>query len=493
MGRLGRVVLWGLLLLGAARAAGYLIYAALNFPAEFETFNLEGKMALLADRVRAGSPLYPAWDDYPHVANFFGPLYFLTVGLVGRAVGSSFHGLFLIGRAVTLGSALATSLVIAEALRRRYGRGAAVAGLLFSLGVAPLYGFSIMVRPDLMAELLGLIGFLLTGSRSRLALAFGCVFLVAAILTKQTAAVFLIAAALALWLERKRARAAIVSAACLGALVITVAVGTLWLEPRMARDLFGEMKTPAESFTWFRTLVRALIWSPDLFYFTAVGVVLWARPKVRDVRLLALAGVVVPLTLLATAKRGADLNYYLNFRIIEAFAVGTLWHAVVSSSTTAVKRLSIAALFVVLPSTLTALQLAGSAWQTVANANTLENQVLARTSRELVQLAADPQLHLLSDAGLFDVAQRERAVFGDPWLFHLMVETGRIRPETLKHRVDAEYYDLVVTTRDLTRPEYAEYEFGLPMVLVERIREHYVLRQVQANLFIYVRRGDRKP
>ena len=136
MARAARFAFGLVLVLGVARMAGFLVYALCNLSAEFETFNLEAKMVLLADRVRAGDSLYPAWKHYPHVANFFGPVYFVVVGVVGRALKTDLHGLYLIGGAFSFGSALATSLVLAAYVRRRHGPGAALVGAVLSLGAA---------------------------------------------------------------------------------------------------------------------------------------------------------------------------------------------------------------------------------------------------------------------------------------------------------------------------------------------------------------------
>src|SRR5690242_5748800 len=73
---------------GAARAVGYLAYALFTIPISYEIWYLEPKMVHLAWRVQAGVGLYPDWTAYPHVANFFGPVYFGLVGLLGRAAGA---------------------------------------------------------------------------------------------------------------------------------------------------------------------------------------------------------------------------------------------------------------------------------------------------------------------------------------------------------------------------------------------------------------------
>jgi hypothetical protein len=493
MTRACRVALGSILVLGAARMVCFLVYAWCFLPAEFETFNLEAKMVLLADRVRAGDSLYPAWQNYPHVANFFGPNFFALVGLVGRALGTDLHGLFLIGRAVTFGSAIATSLVLTEYLRRRYGAGAAVVGGVLSLGAAPMYGFSVMARPDHLAEFFGTLGFFASGPRSRTGLLAGGLLLAAAILTKQTALVFLLAAASALFLEGERRRALVLIAGTIALVVTAVAVTTFWLEPRMARDLFGESQTPWDYVTWLKTLVRMGLWAPDCFVFAGVGIVLWTARKPRDLRSLALAFWIMVVSLVTSAKRGADLNYYASFRAIEALAAGTLWHVAATATTWRGKLVSTltaaVAAMVLLPTALTALELADGGLKTTSAANEASGQIVTTTFRELIRMAEDPKAHLLTDSGLFDAAGRERAVFGDPWLFHLLAETGQINFETIRRRIDSQYYDLIVTTSDLMLPGYAAHEFGLPTVFVGPIRENYKSIGSRAGLFFYARRG----
>jgi hypothetical protein len=492
MTRASRFALGLILVLGATRMVCFFVYAWCFLPAEFETFNLEAKMVLLADRVRAGELLYPAWRNYPHVANFFGPIYFVLVGLAGRAFGTDLHGLFLIGRAVTFGSAIATSLVLVEYVRRRYGTGAAVIGAVLSFGAAPMYGFSVMARPDHLAEFFGILGFFVSGTRSRTGFIVGGLLLAAAILTKQPALAFLLAAASALFLEGRRQRALVLISATIAVVVTAVVMGTFWLEPRMARDLFGESHTPWNFVTWLRTLVRMGLWAPDCFVFAGIGIVLWTARTRRDVRSLALAFWIIAVSLGTSAKRGADLNYYMSFRAIEVLAAGTLWHAAVTATTWRGKLVStltagVAAL-ALWPTVLTALELAEGGLKTRRATNDASGRIVTTTFRELIRMAEDPSAHLLTDSGLFDVAGRERAVFGDPWLFHLLAETGQIDPETIRRRIDSQYYDLIVTTSDLMLPGYAAHDFGLPTVFVEPIRQQYKSLGPRAGLFFYARR-----
>jgi hypothetical protein len=320
----------------------------------------------------------------------------------------------------------------------------------------------------------------------------GGLLLAAAILTKQTALVFLFAAASALFLLRKRSRAVVLLVATIAVVVTIVAIWTSWLEPRMARDLLGESHTPWNFVTWLRTLVRMVLWAPDLFLFAGIGLVLWTARKPRDVRSLALAFWIIAVSLGTSAKRGADLNYYMSFRAIEVLAAGALWHAAVTA-TTQRGRLAMAlsaavAAMALLPTAQTAIGLADGGLKTVSATNSPSGQMVNATFRELVRMAEDPNEHLLTDSGLFDAAQRERAVFGDPWLFHLLAETGQINPDTIRRRIDSQYYDLIVTKSDLMLPGYAADEFGLPEVFIEPIRRQYKSLGSRAGLHFYARR-----
>jgi hypothetical protein len=355
-----------------------------------------------------------------------------------------------------------------------------------------MYGFSVMARTDHLAEFLGVSGFFACGLRSRMGFLASGVLLAAAILTKQTAVAFLFAAASALFLEGKRSSALLLVGTTIAAVFTVVAVGTFWLEPRMARDLLGEARTPWNYVTWLRTLVRMIGWAPDCFVFAGVGMVLWTARKPRDGRSLALACWIIAASLGTSGKRGADLNYYMSFRVIEALAAGTLWHVTVTATTwrgrIASTLTAVAAAIVLFPTTLTALNLADAGLKTREVSNGPSGQVANATFRDLIRMAEDPNAHLLTDSGLFDSAQRERAVFGDPWLFHLLAETGQIDPETISRRIDSQYYELIVTKSDLMMPGYAADEFGLPTVFVEPIRKRYQSLGSRAGLYFYARR-----
>ena len=109
-------------------------------------------------------------------------------------------------------------------------------------------------------------------------------------------------------------------------------------------------------------------------------------------------------------------------------------------------------------------------------------------NNNLFARAADPGSRILSDSGMVELSQGGRAAFGDPFLFRIMVDTGRIRPKRMGEWIDSGYYDLVITTSPIEAPTYETYEFGLPMELAGRVRRRYTRVGSAAGLFLYERR-----
>jgi hypothetical protein len=486
-----RLLLYLLLALGTARMVLYLDYAATMLPRPLESHNLEAKMVLLAYRAQHGLRLYPDWQVYPHVSNWFGPVASLAVGLAGRGAGSSIRGLFLIGRALSFGAGLLTALVLAVAIGRRHGRGAGLAAGVLSVGSGPMFGFTVMVRPDALAELLGTSGFFLVGGARRAARAAGLLLLVLAVLTKQPAGVFLLAAAIAVaatgdWQRGLR----LLGIACAVLAAVVVAVNVL-AEPHFASSLVGERIMPWSYAGWRRLLERMTAGCPELFVLPAIGLVFWLGDRAQPG---AVASAVLVLLLLAASlglsgKLGADMNYYLSLRVALALAAGTLWRAVHARA----RPLALAAALVVanvasIPSILLASGYVVLARHEAQVQKTPEGRAVLQAYREAFALAQNPRVRLLTDAGIIDVYQGERAAFGDPWLFRTLVELGLLQPRMIEEQIESQYYDLIVTTHDLESPRYLQEDFRLPAGLVARVRARYTRTTAPLGLFAYGRR-----
>ena len=497
MSRILRLALGLLLLLVGLRAVAYLAYAAYRLPCPRpETWHCEEKMVHLAWRVQEGRAFYPEWRDYPHVSNFFGPVYFLAVGLMGRAARADIPGLFRIGRVLSFAAGLLTSLIVGVSLRRRFGVAAGVIGGVASLGAAPMFGFSVMVRPDLMAETLGVAGFLLAVGGSARSRVVGGVLLVLAVLTKQTAAVFLLAAS-ATWLFRGRWRtAAGLLAGAMAALAIVIGSVTAGPEPEFAASLLGEAMNPKDLPNWSQVVANLGRTAPDLLAFAAIGPWLWLRSRPREVAPATLAAALVASALAATMKQGADVHYFLSLRVVEGLAVGTLWKAALDRLDRPPPWLVASALLgaaALVPGVLEAGHRALIARDLAASLATWRGREITRTQAEVIRLARNPAVRMLTDLGLFDLYKGDRAEFVDPYLFRMLVESGRIRPARMRDALERESYDLLVISDFLDDPRYDSYLFGLPRGLVAAARRHYVFWGGSGGLFFYTpRHGPRR-
>ncbi|HEX8199734.1 MAG TPA: hypothetical protein VF590_04550 [Isosphaeraceae bacterium] len=497
MRRVLRWVLGLILVLGGVRALGFLAYAFYQLPTPLEAFHLEATMVHACWRVEAGRRLYPPWTDGPYVLNFYAPAYFLAVGWLGRLAGAGLDDLTRIGRAVSFASAVLMAPVLALAVGRRHGRGAGLVAGVLSLGGAPLFGFGVMARPDVPANLLGAAGFLLIEPGSLRRQLGGGVLLALAILTKQTAAVYLVAAAAGLLARGAPREAAGVALGCLLAVGAVVAALTAGPEPNCAACLVAEGWTALDLANWRKTLLRVATLSPDLIAWAGIGLVLWGRGPARDPKLFALALIAAVADVAAAVRRGADLNYVLDLRVVAALAAGSLWAAGRAPGARHPGwrlALAVAGAGALVPGTVLAVEQALHARGLARRLASPAGRAALRGYRELFRMAEDPGARLLTDCGLLALHQKERAPFVDPWLFRLLVETGRIRPTPLQEALRSEAFDLVVSTADWGDPGYAWYEFGLPMALVEAARDHYRLAGTRAGLFLYVpRRGARRP
>jgi hypothetical protein len=430
-----------------------------------------------------------------------------VVGLLGRWLGGDIPGLFLIGRAVSLGSGLLTALVLAVAINRRYRHGAGLAAGVLSLGTVPMFGFTVTVRPDALAELLGVSGFLLTAIPSRGGRWSGVALMILAVLTKQTAIVFLLAAALAAALAgERRWGVLILGAAGAGLIAIVLAVNLLF-EPHFARSLVAQGTLPWSFATWRLVLARIVRSAPDLLLFPVVGLWLWlggvGRSRPRELRPAVLVVSLLAASLGLSAKLGADVNYYLSLRIAEALAVGALWHAVHSDTratpiipegsfrfrSAALAATIVLAIVALVPSLRLAVVSADLANTEAAFYEAPSGQRFLRTYRDAIALARNPRVRLLTDCGLIDIYQGERAAFGDPWLFRTLVESGLLRPTTMAEQIHAQYYDVFISTHDLDSPDYAHHHFRLPEGLFECVRANYMLDEHPPGLLIYRRRA----
>jgi hypothetical protein len=482
-----RLFLTILLLIGLLRAVYYCIYVLIRVQYPFDAHFAESAMVHFAWRVQHGVSLYPDWESYPYVANFYAPLSFVITGLSGRALATDIRGLYLVGRGVSVLSVLATSVVLGLVLRRRYGVFPAVFGMLLSLGGCPLHAAGVITRPDALAEFLGLAGFFLAEGRRPGTGIAACLLLYLAAMTKQTTLVYVGAAALGLCLDDRARRALMLFAGVTSTLLITVMSVQWLLEPNFVRCLLGESRTPFGLESWWRTVRTVVTTDPEFFVLTAAGLVVWTTGRKREPGLTALALIVLTATLFSAAKCGSAPNYFLGVSSVAALAAGALWFEMTGPNSRPKAWQLVAVLAAgagLVPSTN-----AISVGIRVARFDDMIATAKLRQFFDRLFLAAEnPRGRLLTDDGAIDIHHGERTVFADSYRFKLMVEDGQIDPRRVREMIIAQYYDSIITTKDLLSDAYLNYDRGLPQALVEEVRLHYEPRDELFGRFFYVRR-----
>lgn|GEM_PF-2546743 len=481
-------------------------WAAIGLP--LESFHLEAKMVHHARRVQLGKELYPAWDRSPSLPNFFGPVHPMLVGGLARVVNADLPAVFTIGRVVSVAATVLAALGIGWFVGRIEGRGkrlGLVAGLA-TLGGVPLVGFSTMTRCDLLADTLGILGFGLAGwavgrpwlsapsvgsdnhpNEQRSAspgLVAASVVLAAAILTKQTSGIYLIAAVVGLVWAGRRREAIALSLGTLGLTALVVAALSLTVTPRLAASLLGESSAPWSLSHWARVVGRLVRNGPELLILPALGFGLWARSG-QPLK-ASLAIVTLAVSLAASAKIGSDQNYFLGLRLVAALAlVEVMILAPTYRGRTVLRVLALGSL---LPSLALQFGATSQSWQTRSFFDSVAGRVALEPYAALFRQASDRSAPpFLTDSGLLSLYQDEvgRAWFVDPWLYRLMVVTGRTDPGALVEAVEARRFERLVLTSDLFSDLYDTYEFGLPPQVVAAARRHYRLVGRVADLFLY--------
>src|SRR5262249_28473599 len=151
-----------------------------------------------------------------------------------------------------------------------------------------MYGFAVMVRPDVLADTFGLSGYLLLIAWNRRTLPAAALLLALASLTKQTAGIYLLAAA-ATCLAQPVHRPHFWRLCGWSAVGIAVALIPLqFFEPHALSCLLGEGASPFSFEHGLRIWQQLLTSSPDLPFFALIGLVVWWRTPHRNVDLFVL-------------------------------------------------------------------------------------------------------------------------------------------------------------------------------------------------------------
>ncbi|RUL88543.1 hypothetical protein [Tautonia sociabilis] len=492
--------------LAAIRSALFLAHSAIAFVDPLEAFYFEAVFVQYCWRVRVGEPIYLDYRNPPYVVNFFAPLYFLVVGGLGRLADAGPEALARIGRAVSIASDLAAAGVVGVAAGRRYGRGAGLVAGLIGLSSAPLMPFGPMVRPDLMADALGIAGFLAAISPRAARRWLGGALLVLATMTKQTAGIYLVSAVVGLVLGgRPRAGGALAvgAAAAIGAIV---GLGWLATGPWFAVSLLANLAEPASPPYWRMVLEGIRDRAPELLIFPALGLVLWAFQRPREPALAALAVLVPAAAVITSRKVGSDLNYFLGARLVAALAAGAVWGWLASGKRQWGERppvLAVGAAVLVAALLVPGLRdavrvLSGSVAEARFYASDRGRATL-EAHRLLDELASDPNHPILTDCGPILLHMGTNAPLIDPWLFRDLCMRKRIRPFDISAMITQSDFDAIISVGDLLDRDALTHHLLLPPDLiletVETYRPAFAIApgDERYSLYVYLPRDPTRP
>lgn len=465
-------------------------YLALRINEPWDNYFLESKFSWLARRVRDGEPLYPPFKDGPYEPNYYGPLYFWLVGWISRLWPTD-EFIIVVGRWVSVGAVLSTSILLAIVVGRSLSRTSGLIAGWASLAGAPLIGFSVMVRPDALAELLALGGFFAALSSMGGSAALAVSLFLLATLTKQTTGIFLVCALLSLGMRGEWRRAGAIGMAFSLGLLVVVAGATLAYEPMMAQCFAADQGTAWTIEQGTTMLARMARRAPE--FLLAPLVVCWraweakrqgeSETRQRLWRDLALLAMLLLFSGGATAcKTGSDLNYFLSLRLIFGLAWGGWWSLARSSRSRLVWGI------VLLLATIQ-----GTRWLMGNNVriqgerqqltSELGQKILAE--REWLEAQARrPNSRLLADSPRLCFRQKQPP-FIDPFLFKILVESKQVHPQALINRIERQEYDLVVLSAALDGDDYDAYAFGLPRSVADAVRRRYVKMGTFGGYFLY--------
>lgn len=473
--------LWTVILLAAsARALLFVGVCFVEMQSPMEAFHLEGSMSHRCERVQRGLKLYPDWRQLPHVANFFTPGYFLLVGKLAKSFELTRDSIVALGRWVSIASVAGLSILATAISLRRYGRGAAAVTFLFSVGSAPAIGFGYVVRPDALADFLGLCGFVAACSAGPFWIAAGAGVLATACFVKQTAVAYLVAACTAILAGGNRSKAVgllIATSTLFGLFGMTYA--TLAGEPRYWNDIFGERFLPWNGGHWLAICGKLLKWAPELVLLCLVAIA--DRRIDLDRRWAILAGVVVIFGLASSAKLGSDLNYFLAWRIPAAITAGALWKG--RDQRILPAAILLACMYFSVGMHLSAAAVAQRDWSIF---HSVEGGPVREQLKAIERLGVDPSRKVLTDVGRIAFKQGQNAAFVDPWLFRYLVLCGQLQPTELAQRLETEYYDALILSADLFDVNFDALPFALPPPLSAVARTHYLPAGVQGGCFLFV-------
>lgn len=475
---------------------------------------LESSIARLIDiAARPDERLYPDPAAFPHLNNVFAPGYFDLVARWRRSMTGDETLTVFLGRTVTLiaNLLLAVTLLVIVAWRLGFGAGLFAAA---TWGASlTLIGFGVMVRPDLLATLLGLAGFLLASSRRGTLNAIGVITIITAALVKQTSLLFLGAAALAHWRGGRRAQAIGLIIGGLGGLALAVHRVDRSVHPGVAAAFLFESGTPFHPKQFLEIFIRALVRTPELFLLiawswwslrpskpgwpapaeaSATPEVRAERESVREFAGIAQAGATIAAlaAILTIGKIGSDMNYLLPLAATAPLVAGLLAASIGRDpvARSAVRPAGWPTLIALAVAWLMGAAQQWNAVQAVREVVSDERHKEMRTQfNGLQSRMRDVRGFVLTDHPRLAMTLGARSAIRDPWLYRQLVEDGRLSADPVLQRIRKAEFEYVI----VGHPPGVDAPFALPTRVSKVIPDHYQFAFAAGGLQVWARKGAR--
>lgn len=440
--RLALVILWLLLgVVAVVRATPEVRYMVRAFGADGPNTVGEAGKVYFADRIRTGRGAFSSGDEAPYYPSVHGALLHASVGLAGRALNASPTDLYAVGRWASVSmTALAWVGLALLGLRLRLSWPVLGVGALLWIGTYPLVEHTVSYRPDNWVLMLSVLAAWILTARSERRWALPILVLLppVAFHVKATGLLLVGAVGLVHLVRRQWRRAALVGAAQVALVGLSVLALDLGSGGEYVRGLSGAVKVPWSA--GFLPLPHLLGLGDPLIPLFALGplpvAILVARGNVPEGShdALSVLGCFWAVTLvgygLATMRAGSSAYY-----LLEPASYGLLLLLCGVQLLIASRRLERfrwrGPLAVLVIATLASVSPIESAGRPHGVDISLGRTELVGAFREALAARVNAQdgVCYSDDPGLNVLLDRPAVIY--PLLQLQMMETGRLAPETL--------------------------------------------------------------
>jgi hypothetical protein len=444
-----------------------------------DTSQPEGALVAGAMRVAGGERLFLDIHRGPYVTAMYGPFIYIVLGTLVKLFGAGITGAYLLGRLLSLSSAIACAAMVAG-LSRRCGAGsfgAWIAGGLF-LASPVILPVAYSTRSDLPALALSLLGvtlFLCWRDSQRCYLAI--LPLVAAAYTKQTTLAAALAIGLFLLLERRVGRALLfvsgVLVACGGILLvlnrITGGLSTLNLLEVPGASPLNLGSRPLGALAGFLSsaALPLILAAPAL-----------SRLAEGDRRLRFPLGyflMALAVSLAGSTKLGSDSYYFMEPLAAGLILSGVGLTSLMETGMSSLKKAPAAAL-----AGLFAVGIAGSVGQTARIA-----EFRYEPNDRVIRLAAQTRGDVLIEDENVALKCGKPLTIMDPYAFAYMEKKSRWDAGPLNRRILARDFGAIILRSPLEHPSHYQGEIYWAATTLEAMGRAYRMEEKVDGYFIY--------